>query len=522
MSNPCNSLNVQLVTLSKLPKYSNLMPRDFIMTIQSSSYNGSTALYSRRTTFSSIVKFFGTVTGSYTGSFSGSFKGLMTGSLSGSFYGRVKSKNISASGSLSGSFYGRVKSKNISASGSLSGSFYGSVKSKNISASGSLSGSYYGSVRSKNLIATGSLSGSYFGSIKSKNLNATGSLSGSFYGRVRSKNIVGTGSFSGSFYGKLISTDGPDSIDGVTIGANTPSTIKGTTITATDKFIGDLKGDILSQTGDIVLENGAGGVSGAYFYGTSSYSLKNGTAVVNGVPDGGDSDYILTKLSNATGDYDWRANICPDPLVTAPAVTSSIKRTLSMSIDGWSGYVPVFKGGTYPNANAHRLTSSIIQADEFNTSNGIGGRVRITGSLRVFYGDVMILGGVLSASLISGRIQHLSRIITSSVNYLKPHIWGRSFVTLLLSHSLQAVTVSLKSGDSMDVYIKVGDNVINGTAAKTIKGWSGSLNDGVTAKTKIYWEVGKQITVGVLNHGYLQFFNNNGIILGSFRKFVAS
>jgi hypothetical protein len=83
MSTPCNSLNVQLIKVSKLASYSALKGRDIILTIQSGS-----SLYSRKSTINNIASFvFNHPSGSYSGSFSGSFKGKASGSFSGSFYG---------------------------------------------------------------------------------------------------------------------------------------------------------------------------------------------------------------------------------------------------------------------------------------------------------------------------------------------------------------------------------------------------------------------------------------------------
>ena len=53
MSTPCNSLNVQLIKVSKLASYSALKGRDIILTIQSGS-----SLYSRKSTLNNLASFF--------------------------------------------------------------------------------------------------------------------------------------------------------------------------------------------------------------------------------------------------------------------------------------------------------------------------------------------------------------------------------------------------------------------------------------------------------------------------------
>lgn len=92
MSTPCNSLNVQLIKVSKLASYSSLKGRDIILTIQSGS-----SLYSRKSTLNNLASFiFNHPSGSYSGSFSGSFKGKASGSFSGSFYGTATRSQTSS------------------------------------------------------------------------------------------------------------------------------------------------------------------------------------------------------------------------------------------------------------------------------------------------------------------------------------------------------------------------------------------------------------------------------------------
>jgi hypothetical protein len=84
MSTPCNSLNVQLIKVSKLASYTALKDSDLILTIESTGGN----LYSRKSTLASLASYIGNnPDGAYSGSFTGSFKGKASGSFSGSFYG---------------------------------------------------------------------------------------------------------------------------------------------------------------------------------------------------------------------------------------------------------------------------------------------------------------------------------------------------------------------------------------------------------------------------------------------------
>jgi len=215
----CNVITVNQIKVSDLVRYSSLTTKDFILTIESGSYND---LYSRRSTFGDIAKYIFTTTGSFTGSFSGSIKratgkftGSFSGSLKGFFTGSTRAKHTGSfsgsfrgktTGSFSGSIYGFLLSKTAKLTGSFSGSLYGyrgNLISKNAKLTGSFSGSTHGNLISKNSKLTGSFSGSYFGSLISKNSKLTGSFSGSYFGSLISKNVRLTGSLSGSFKGLI-------------------------------------------------------------------------------------------------------------------------------------------------------------------------------------------------------------------------------------------------------------------------------------------------------------------------------
>lgn len=137
MSTPCNSLNVQLIKVSKLASYTALKDSDVILTIESTGGN----LYSRKSTLANLMTYIGNNPNArFTGSFSGSFKGKASGSFSGSFYGTA-TRSLTSSYLLQtsqnttsevGYFDGtRLKS----APGLVFNSNVGGVKSLNISSS---------------------------------------------------------------------------------------------------------------------------------------------------------------------------------------------------------------------------------------------------------------------------------------------------------------------------------------------------------------------------------------------------
>lgn len=103
------------------------------------------------------------------------------------------------SASLSGSTFGKIYSKNTTATGSFSGSIYGNLVSKNAKLSGSFSGSFSGNVTTKKSLITGSFRGldniiNFKGTGKKVSFNGTSSYSiSSSYALTASYFSPGTG-----------------------------------------------------------------------------------------------------------------------------------------------------------------------------------------------------------------------------------------------------------------------------------------------------------------------------------------
>ena len=76
---PCNSLNVKTLRISQLAS-STISSNDLLVISQYDSINN--VYYSKKTTFSNLVSYFGTVNASYKGSFTGSLD--ITSGLTGS------------------------------------------------------------------------------------------------------------------------------------------------------------------------------------------------------------------------------------------------------------------------------------------------------------------------------------------------------------------------------------------------------------------------------------------------------
>jgi hypothetical protein len=148
--------------------------------------------------------------------------------------------------------------------------------------------------------------------------------------------VGGSKTFSSTILGNITSTGtstfstidvNGGTIDGATVGASSATTIIGTTITANTGFVGSLTGNVTGNlTGDVynstttkVLESGNttttpnGGVSSAYFYGTSSYANQaltaayaaTGGTIINGIPTAGTRYQLLAKNSGTNYDVNW-------------------------------------------------------------------------------------------------------------------------------------------------------------------------------------------------------------------------
>ena len=347
--------------------------------------------------------------------------------------------------------------------------------------SGNLSGNVVGDV-------TGTVTGTLNG-------NVTGNVTGNITGNVTS---TGTSTFSS------IDVNG-GAIDGTAIGASSATTIIGTTITATNGFsgnltgtvngnvtgavtgnvTGDLIGDVYNSTATKVLESGNttpttnGGVASAYFYGTSSYANQALTAAyaaaggsaINGIPSGGSQYQILAKKTGTSYDVIWTNQITSsNPGNPNNIVVWDNNRSIR-------DYNNFYWNGVYYNCDTN------IRAKGFDLSGGA-----FTGS---FVGN--------------------SQTITIEAGNLYRIIDGDQYPSVLLRLSSSGYcTMSLMRGQTSTVLVQNSGNY------KVLK-WSGSLDGGTTANTKIYWKNGlsASITQGDKKKDIITFVNIDNRIFGS-------
>lgn len=377
------------------------------------------------------------------------------------FTGVVKLTN--ANNQFTGSFNGNIK-------GNVTGNITGGLN-KTITAGDGLSGG-------------GTLTTNVSLAVDSTVIRTTGNqtLGGS---KTFSSTITGNINSSGTSTFTTADING-GTIDGTTIGSTSQSTIKGTQITASTRFLGSLNGDIYTSDGSKVLENGTsanpgGNVPTAFFYGTSSYSSQALTAayataggsIVNGLPTGGSQYQVLTKNSGTNYDATWSTPITRSGSPSAPYLAYwSDNKTLAQA--------PTFY---YDSANNNYTVQSKIVA-----SKGIN----------------------ISADALTGSYVSISNTKTISSAGVGQLINGINFqsVTLQLSQSAP-VTMSLLSGQTCRVLVK-------NSSTYNVTHWSGSLN-GTSANTKIYWKNGTEptITSGNLKKDLVTFTNINNFILAT-------
>ena len=319
--------------------------------------------------------------------------------------------------------------------------------------------------------------------------------------------VGGSKTFSSTILGNITSTGtstfstidvNGGTIDGATVGASSATTIIGTTITANTGFVGSLTGNVTGNlTGDVynstttkVLESGNttttpnGGVSSAYFYGTSSYANQaltaayaaTGGTIINGIPTAGTRYQLLAKNTNTNYDVIW----------TNPLTASTV---------GVADYLTVWDG-----------TRTLKNLNNFYW-DGVNSYV-IETQLQVNKG-IKVLNGAFTGSGVgySQTVTVPTGIGATQYKLISGHTYSSVFLKL---SSSAYCTMSLMKGQTTSVFVQNSGNY------KVLK-WSGSLDGGTTASTKVYWKNGlsASITQGDQKKDIITFVNINDKIFGS-------
>lgn len=316
--------------------------------------------------------------------------------------------------------------------------------------------SYFGTVISTDTIYSnfdgrlvGNVTGSVIGTVTGE---VTGSVTGSLNG-----NVVGnlTGDVNGTLTGEVTSIGGTSTFTKAVVSR----------LTASNPILGDLRGDIYTQTGTKVLENGTGvttsngGIPSAYFYGTSSYASQaltaayaaaGGSAPINGLPSGGTQYQVLLKNSGTNYDVGW----------VNPITASTV---------GVANYLAIWDGARIlKNVNSFYYdTNQYVSTLPIKSTNGF----YITSGQGAFTGSARCNEDIKSIST-PGETKTL---------------YGDKFGSIKLELSSSGnVTMSLKTGQTCTIFIES-----NGSG-NTVSAWSGISDVGATS---IYWKNGSVPTV---------------------------
>ena len=108
--------------------------------------------------------------------------------------------------------------------------------------------------------------------------------------------VTGTLTANGTFVSSnAVITGG--TINATPIGATTPSTVRGTTVTATTGFVGGLTGNVTGNVTGNLTGNVTGNVTGAL---TGNVTASTGTTTLNNLVVNGTADFTATKLVNVS------------------------------------------------------------------------------------------------------------------------------------------------------------------------------------------------------------------------------
>ena len=312
----------------------------------------------------------------------------------------------------------------------------------------------------------------------------TGNVTGTATGLSGTPNIIvgtviGTAITStAGFVGNITSTTGTSTfstidvnggnIDGTIIGAASATTITGTTITATTGFIGNvtgnLTGDVYNASSNKILENGSGvatsngGYPNAFFYGTSSYATQALTAsyaaaggsAINGIPIAGNQYQILAKNTNTNYDVSWINPITASNQGVPNYIAVWDGARILTNLNNFN-----YNGGAW-NSSVPLIVSGRLTANSITVGESTGG---ITGSFVGYAQNKTISNPSDLYQVLSGHKYSSIRLALSASGYC---------------------TMSLMKGQTTSVLVK-------NSGAFTVSKWSGSLDGGATAATKVYW-----------------------------------
>jgi hypothetical protein len=223
------------------------------------------------------------------------------------------------------------------------------------------------------------------------------------------------------------------SVNSTPIGATTPSTVRGTTVTATTGFVGGLTGNVVGNVTGNVTGNVVGNVTGDL---TGNVTASSGTSTVNNLVVNGTVDFTNTRLTDVA-----------EPVASSDAATKNyVDTSIAAVIDGAPAALDTL----------NELAAALNDDASFHTT--------VTNSLA---GKLPLAGGTMTGQLSLGA----NKIVSVADPTLAQDVATKAYVDAADSTGLPL------SGGTMSGAIAMGTNKITGLGTPT---------DAADATTKAY------------------------------------
>ncbi|MDA9882411.1 hypothetical protein N9D25_01060 [Alphaproteobacteria bacterium] len=222
-------------------------------------------------------------------------------------------------------------------------------------------------------------------------------------------------------------------INSTPIGATTPSTVRGTTVTATTGFVGGLTGNVVGNVTGNVTGNVVGNVTGDL---TGNVIASSGTSTVNNLVVNGTVDFTNTRLTDVA-----------EPVASSDAATKNyVDTSIAAVIDGAPAALDTL----------NELAAALNDDASFHTT--------VTNSLA---GKLPLAGGTMTGQLSLGA----NKIVSVADPTLAQDVATKAYVDAADTTGLPL------AGGTMSGAIAMGTNKITGLGTPT---------DAADATTKAY------------------------------------
>lgn len=377
------------------------------------------------------------------------FEGLLVGNVNGDVYSNDGNSKILENGTdgTDAVFYGTVE-------GSTRGSFSGDI---------------FADQSTRKILENGKLDSP----------SQSGYEPAVFYG-----NVSGDISSGGTSTFDTVEIDG-GRIDNTEIGENVPAKITGTTIIATEVFVGNFEGfiagsttgDILSANGDKILDNGVDGTD-AWFQGSIKASdgstiLSHGTGGNPNLPTYTPAEFTGNVVGNLTGDVlalgvstetlgtTGDASIGGDLEVVSNLTVLENTQTdsLSVTVDALiDGNLSVNGGNlSSTSTNFNLATENVETANLFSEATTVNLANQAAGAVTVSIGAVQDQNTVIISSTASGTINLITDVTTGSVNLFD----GLTTGSLNIATAGASITNIGGAGSTVNIGTNGGDSTLN-------------------------------------------------------------